>query len=134
MSASDLAHSVAVRLHRRRFFGTAGKLSLAAASGMAALTIEPAYAHACGPNGCCTQCCDYQTPRSQDCCSLGYSLDCSDMSCFDNNNQWWVWSCCDTRTNTYWQCYECCNQHCSKGVPSGGCPQGPVRGNVMVRP
>lgn len=110
MSAQEVAELVSKRVHRRRFVAKAGK---AAAAAMAVLTTIPARKADAHSSHWCN---DWDTVRYVGCCELGYYATCSDWSCFtlDPSKHWWVWTCCNGYTIQ--ECYECCNNRCSKSA------------------
>lgn len=121
MSAREITTLLSQRLQRRRFLTRVVRTAMAVAAGVAAFPTTVANA------ACCTQCSDYETRRLISCCELGYFATCSDLSCFNEQNQWWVWPCCDVN-NKRWYCYECCPWRCSKAVYQGfTCPSAPAR-------
>lgn len=127
MSAHDVTRTFSSGIGRRRLLRQAGKAALTIAAAVALIPERLANAA-----GCCTQCSDYETYRTDACCHLGYNTNCADMSCFDSNHTWWVWGCCDA-SNFSWSCYECCDWRCSKATSSGShCPQRPARSTAKA--
>lgn len=100
---------LAKQTSRRSLLTRAATMAAAVAAGLA--TIPERLAEAAG---CCTHCPNYSTIRNVGCCQLGFPTNCSDMSCFDNNHTWWMWTCV-SGDYTY-NCYECCDFNCSKAT------------------
>lgn len=119
MSALQLSRGIAARIHRRRFLSRVLRTAFAVAVGVAVMPVQAIKA------ACCTHCARYETSRRVGCCDLGFFNNCNGLDCFNDANQWWLWTCCDG-LNKKWYCYECCPWSCSHATQQGMCPFGPA--------
>jgi hypothetical protein len=92
--AGKLFDLMSTQLARRAFLARGAKAGFAAAAALTGVALEEMDVSA----SCLYSCTDYNCCcRSEYCCSLGYCTDCSDLSCFNCNHKYWVWTCCWNR-------------------------------------
>jgi hypothetical protein len=119
MSAVELGQTFARRMRRRGLISRTMRVALGIAVGAAMMPVQAVKA------ACCTHCSNYETIRAVGCCRLGFYNDCAGTDCFNDANQWWLWTCCEPN-NAKRYCYECCPWSCSYTTILGNCPSAPV--------